>query len=128
MIKLICLMNRKPGLTMEEFKAYYEDHHVPLITRLLPHTIDYRRNFAEDVQHHAGHLPDGPPTERLFDVVTELTYATEDMHQKTLDALADPEIGRIIAEDEEKFFDRTSMRVFVVDERRSTPALAPVQA
>src|SRR5262245_28735697 len=120
MIKLVCFMNRKPGMSMEEFKRYYEENHVPLINRLMPFWQDYRRNFVEDREHSAAHMAPGRQTGAMFDVMTELTFASEEMHQKCLDALADPVIGKIVAEDEEKFFDRSSMRTFVVDERRSS--------
>ena len=113
-------MKRKPGMTMDEFKAYYEDHHVPLINRLLPHATDYRRNFVEPAQHAAGHMAEGRSSDHLFDVMTELTYPSEEMYQKTLDALADPETGGIIAADEAKFFDRLSMRSFRVDKRQTS--------
>lgn len=119
MIKLVCFMNRKPGMSMDDFKKYYEENHVPLISKLTPFWQDYRRNFREDREHSAAHMEPGRPTEALFDVMTELTFENEQMHQKCLDALADPVIGKIIAEDEAKFFDRASMRTFVVDERRS---------
>lgn len=119
MIKILCFMNRKPGLSMEEFKAYYEDRHVPLIHRLLPHAIEYRRNFVEDRPHETGHMVQDRERGVTFDVLTELTYASEEMYQRTLDGLADPEIGSLIAEDEARFLDRESMRVVIVDERRS---------
>ena len=119
MIKLVCFINRKPGMSMEAFKAYYEQHHVPLISRLMPFWQDYRRNFMEDTEHRAAHAEPGRANERLFDVMTELTFETAEMHRKCLDALADPVIGKLVAEDEAKFMDRASMHTFLVDERRS---------
>lgn len=120
MIKLVCLMNRKPGLSMKEFVTYYEEHHVPLIDRLLPFHSDYRRNFiVEGSAHRPAHLDPAREDVRDFDVITELIYDTQEDYQKIMDALADPEIGRIIAEDEANFFDRASIRTYVVDERRS---------
>jgi len=121
MIKILCFMNRKPGLSMEEFKAYYEERHVPLIHRLLPHWIEYRRNFSEERPHNSAHMVETRPRDVEFDVLTELTYENEDMYQRTLAALADPEIGAIIREDEARFLDRETMRVVIVDERRSIP-------
>lgn len=119
MIKLVCFMNRRPDMSMEAFKDYYENHHVPLINGLMPFWQDYRRNFLVNKDHAAAHMAPGRPTGAIFDVMTELTFVDEEMHQKCLDALADPVIGKIIAEDEEKLFDRKSMRTFIVDERCS---------
>ncbi|WP_018502584.1 EthD domain-containing protein [Parafrankia discariae] len=60
----------------------------------------------------------GRVTERLFDVMTELTYESEEMYRKMVDALTGKEVGRLIAEDEAQFLDRSSMRTYIVDERR----------
>ncbi|ABW15152.1 Ethyl tert-butyl ether degradation EthD [Parafrankia sp. EAN1pec] len=119
MIKIVSLMSRRPDLTMNEFVAYYEEKHVPLVSRLLPFHSDYRRNFAvEGAEHRTGHMAPGRATERLFDVMTELTYENEEMYRKVVDALAGKEVGRIIAEDEARFVDRSSIRTYIVDERR----------
>lgn len=119
MIKILCFMRRKPGLSMAEFKAYYEEEHVPLIQRLMPFYAEYRRNFVEERQHETGHMIQDRSSDLDFDVLTELLYADEAMYQKNLDALADAEIGAIVREDEEKFLDRASMRVVIADERRT---------
>jgi uncharacterized protein (TIGR02118 family) len=119
-IKLVCFMNRKQGMSMQDFVSYYEERHVPLINRLVPFHSDYRRNFiVEGSSHRPAHLDPARGDTREFDVMTELIYETPADYHKVMDALADPEIGRIIAGDEAKFFDRASIRTFVVDERRS---------
>lgn len=120
MIKIVCLMNRKAGLSMADFKAYYENNHVPLVNRLIPFWTQYRRNFAvEGEDYHTGHLPDDVSANRPFDVITELTFDTREAYQKMVDALSDPEIGGAITRDEEQFFDRASIRVYIVDEHES---------
>ena len=46
MFKLVVLTKRKPGMTMEEFMDYYENHHVPLIMGLIgDYFADYKRNY-----------------------------------------------------------------------------------
>lgn len=103
MVKRVSLMFRRPGMSMADFRAYDEERHIPLVTRLLPPAQDYRRNDAvEGETHRSAHAAAGrPPAERLFDVLTELTYASP------------------VAEDEERFLDRTTMRSYVVEEFRS---------
>jgi len=120
MLKMVCMFNRRPGLSMAEFKAYYEERHVPLVTGLLANWCDYRRNYrAENTEHHAPHGDPGRSNETMFDVMTEITYESEAKYRATMAALADPEIGRRVAEDEDKFMDRGSMRVHLVEECRS---------
>jgi uncharacterized protein (TIGR02118 family) len=120
MIKLVSLLNRKSGMSMSDFRTYYEERHVPLITRLLPFAVDYRRNFAlEEQPYRTAHMAEGRPNDRVFDVMTELTFADMAMFQRMLDTLSDPEIGRLIAEDEANFLDRAASRSYLVEERRS---------
>lgn len=120
MIKIVCLFNRKPGLTMREFRDYYENNHVPLVTKLLPQPRTYSRSYArEDRDYVAPHgHADRPVAARAFDVLTELIFDSEEDYQKMVTALSDPEIRRTVARDEARFFDRASMRTYFVDEYR----------
>lgn len=119
MIKIVCLFSRKPGMSMAEFKAYYEQRHVPLIGRLLPPAQEYRRNYAiEGKAYAAAHAVEGRSTERLFDVMTEMTFDSEEAFQQMMDALADPAVGPLVAADEENFLERSTMRTFFVEEER----------
>jgi hypothetical protein len=120
-MKVICLLKRKAGTTAEEFRDYYENHHAPLALRLLPYFSDYRRNYIrrdlaykpEHIEHHPG-----PPP---YDVVMEFSCTTQDDADRLMAGMADPEIGRLLTEDEEKFMDRAAMVLFHVDEE-VTPA------
>jgi len=56
-----------------------------------------------------------------FDVVTELTFATKADYDKIVAGLSDPETGAIITADEENIFDRSKMRVFIMDTEASAP-------
>lgn len=117
MIKILCFLRRKDGMTLAEFKAYYENNHAPLIKRLLPFYDSYKRNFAAEVQNYAtGHINNKAAGARDFDVVTELTFSSQENYQKMIDALSDPVIGGEIARDEENIFDRDDIRVFLVEE------------
>lgn len=120
MIKMLCMMSRKKGMSRADFKAYYEANHVPLVERLLPFYVKYSRNFVCDVQdYQPAHVDNHADNEPEFDVVTSLTFESQAMYQKMVDALADPEIGGQIARDEENFFDRDAMRIYLVEEHRS---------
>jgi uncharacterized protein (TIGR02118 family) len=45
MIKSVSLLFRNPALSPEEFRAYWEDVHAPLVKRLLPGLVHYCGNF-----------------------------------------------------------------------------------
>jgi uncharacterized protein (TIGR02118 family) len=115
-MKVICLLKRKEGTTAEQFRDYYETRHAPLALSLLPYFSDYRRNYIrhdlaykpEHIEHHPG-----PPP---YDVVMEFTCPTQEDADNLMAAMADPEIGRQLTEDEAKFMDRDAMVLFYVDE------------
>jgi uncharacterized protein (TIGR02118 family) len=57
MVKLICFLKRKPGMSAEEFHRYWRDHHGPLVasTKSGRHAIRYEQNHrAGDAQEHLG--------------------------------------------------------------------------
>lgn len=120
MIKIVCLFSRKPGMSMVDFRWYYEQHHAPLVMRTLPPLKDYRRNYAvEGRDFEPGHAAESRQHDRPFDVVTEITFENEQAFAAVQAALSDPLIGAIIARDEEQFLDRATMRTFFVDEHSS---------
>lgn len=114
MFKCIALLRKKPSLTREQLVAYYEGQHAPLILRLLPGIVDYRRNFIDRDGAFAS-----PVADIDFDVVTEMRFADRAAYDRFLAAAADPAIAQAIAEDEENVFDRAATRMFVVEERSS---------
>ena len=115
MVKLVALISAKPGLGLDEFATYYENHHVPLVRSLLPGLGDYRRSYVtwdpsrilRDAQR-----PD-------FDVLTEVWFEDSEAFEQFKRAFAEPEVAKRIEEDEAKFMDRESIRIFIVDERRT---------
>jgi len=114
-MKMVLLLKRKPGITAEEFKNHYESSHAPLATRLL-HFGTYKRNYINKEElYSAGHVENAAPLPD-YDVVVEIGFESRDDYQKMLDALADPVIGKEIADDEAKFLDRDALQMFFVEE------------
>ena len=67
------------SVSVDEFKIYYENNHVPLIESLFPTLQDYKRTYLLE----SNMLNDALPLESEgggtpFDVITELTFASED--------------------------------------------------
>lgn len=109
--KLLIFLKRKPGTSLEEFRRYYEDRHVPLCMKYMAGPTGYVRRFVE-------------PTEGLpepdFDVVTELTYPDAAMRDGTLAVMSRDQMPADVIADEEMFIDRSKSRFFAVSEF-STP-------
>lgn len=121
MKKLTFLFKRKAGMTLEQFRDHYENRHVPLALRLLPYFSDYARNY---VRHDLAYRPEGLGVDNAvqFDVVTEVTFATEADYDLMMQRLADPAVSRQIIEDEERFMDRKATVMFFADEERTPRA------
>jgi uncharacterized protein (TIGR02118 family) len=113
MIKIIALIEAKPGLSQEEFRDYYEHHHVPLARRLLPMVREYRRNYL-DRAAWAGRSSGLPAPQA--DVVTETWFEDETAFQAFLRRLAEPAVEAEILADEAKFIKPSTVQMVRVDE------------
>jgi hypothetical protein len=107
MIKLMLFIRRKEGLTREEFRARYESGRVPLAVRELPHLRRYHRNYVQPMK--------GLPKPD-FDVCTEFWFDDWEGSKAASAYARDPVTGRVLAEDEAGFMDRSSMRFVLVEE------------
>lgn len=114
MYKVLGLFTRKPGMTKAAFVDRYESPeygHAQFAIKLCPWQEEYRRNHVcERPPITYAHIETSvaPPP---FDVVMVTKARDEAQAQLTADALADPVVGRMIAEDEEALFDRTKMTI-----------------
>jgi|SRR5579863_2091860 len=118
MIKLMAFVSRLPHVDREAFKAYYETRHAPLILGLIPSICGYERNYPDMSKYRP---PEGKTLDDVlgFDAVTVIRFADRDGLDAFKRAMRDPEIARIIREDEANFLDNSKSRLFVVDERVS---------
>lgn len=112
MIKMIAILKRKPGMTMEEFKRHYDTSHVPLVSGIMGKYLKaYVRNYSDG----ASPFPVGKPNE--FDCVTEFHY---DSMEDLLAAAAEiekPENAPLVRADELRFLDIDNVVVFVANTR-----------
>ena len=114
MIKLLVFIQKLPSISSDDFRTYYETHHVPLINSLLPMYAGYKRNYL----HHST-IANG--AERLWDVVTELFFANEADYARWIDALSDPNIIARIREDEAQFLLSSATQIWTVYETGTQP-------
>jgi hypothetical protein len=110
------MVRRKIGLSRNEFREYYESNHVPLALRLLPFFSEYKRNYPDQNEKYAPVHVVNAAAEPGFDVITEICFESRADYDRMLVALADPEIGRLMAEDEDKFIDRSCISMYLVEE------------
>lgn len=112
-IKMIGLLKRRPGMSPEAFREYYESTHRRIGEK-------YLRGFAgRYMRRYLTPFPNpltGALDEGEFDVVLEIWYPDRAAFDAANAQFAVADIAREIAEDEERLFDRGRMRFFFVDE------------
>ncbi len=112
MIKLVMPMKRRPGMTIPEFREYYETKHRLIGEKYLEgFASKYMRRFTNPTVDRDGELRDPE-----YDVFLEIWYPDQAAMEACGKTLSTPEAQQEIREDEEKVFDMRFMRSYVVDE------------
>lgn len=110
--KILMFMKRRPGMTLQEFQDYYENHHAPLCARYASGMKRYLRRF---ITAHPN--PDsGASGELPYDVITELWFDDEAVFRGTVQHLSTAIMPDEIVADEKRLFDRASIRMATVVE------------
>ena len=109
MITTIAFLKARAGMSRDEFVDHYENHHVPLVESIASGPFHCVRHYLSPADE-AGH-----PAE--FDAVTHMKFADAATRRTWLSLVLAPGSG--VAQDEERFLDRSRTRSFVVDERLS---------
>lgn len=115
MFKQVCLLTRKPGMSMEAFKDYYEQSHAPLLASMMPLALRYVRRFVQPEIHPFSHEPIKVP----FDCLMELWWKDRAEFEQAMAALGEGDNFRRIFEDEEKIFATHDNPGFSVEEFES---------
>ncbi len=110
--KILLMMKRRPGMSVAAFRAYYETHHVPLVSKYASGVRRYVRRYIDPHRHPET----GDPGELPFDVVTELWFDDEATFRGTLRYLTTTIMPDEIVADEHNLFDRASFRIATVVE------------
>lgn len=113
--RILLFMKRKPGLTMDEFRDYYENRHIPLCAPYMQGIAGYRRNYIVPQPH----AESGTNEELPYDVITEMFFDDEETYKNTVEYLANTVMPDEIVADEANFFHRPTMRMTTVVECES---------
>jgi hypothetical protein len=115
MFKIAILIKRRPGMSMEDFIKYYEGVHAPLAAPLLKGVKKYVRNFLHPYTNAVYNVTTEPPA----DVVTEFWLEDRAAFERCMEALSQPDVVAILGPDEEKLFDRSTLRFMVVEQHET---------
>jgi uncharacterized protein (TIGR02118 family) len=115
MIKMMLLLTRKPGMSFDEFRDYYENNHVPLACSFDTPLVRYRRNYV--VGETLGPC--------AYDCITEVWYDLDGKWSDHREQIVSAEMAKIIAADEANFLDRSATRIVVTEELNCPPEMLP---
>ena len=115
MYKVMVMIKRKRGMSMEDFINYYETRHAPLGASKVPNLKRYVRHFIRPF----GNDIYSADAESTYDVLTEIWFDDEADFRRGIDYLSDPETAAIIGADEEKLFERSSIRFMIMEDHET---------
>lgn len=119
MKQLIVGLKRKPGMSMEEFRDYYETSHAPLAVKHMGHLIkDYRRNYAQDRLTPVPLDQDGEGFDGYFDAVSVISFANQEDMEEFFRIATSPGLTELFVADEANFLDRDMQRFQIADQMR----------
>ena len=110
MIKVITMLKRKDGLTLEEFSRHWQEKHGPLLLKLVPGLKRYVLNTPVRLPRSG---------ELQFDGIGESWFDDLESWRRAADFYSGDE-GKPIWDDEEKFLDRSKLVFFVAEEKLIT--------
>ena len=113
--KILLFLKRRPGMTLEAFRDYYENHHAPLCAKYSSGLVRYVRRYLDPQPN-----PDsGASGELPFDVITELWFDDERAFRGTVRYLSTATMPAEVVADEMRLFDRARTRMATVAECES---------
>jgi EthD domain len=109
--KLLILIKRRPGMSVQEFRDYYENKHSKLGDDIgvKVGVVHYMRRYLEPL--NGGELE--------YDVLTEVWFEDPAKLDRVAGPLSRGEFPPEVAADEERFMDRTKTRFLKVVEHES---------
>lgn len=113
--KLLIFLKRRPGMSLQEFRDYYERVHVKLGEKYLTGVCRYVRRYVQPVP-----WPGKGATDELdFDVVTEVWFEDRGIFEAVVKAASRDAMPAEVVADEERLFDRARSRYATVIEFES---------
>ena len=114
--KILMFLKRRPGMTLQAFRDYYENVHSKLGEKYAAGGVcRYVRRYVEPLP---GSLP-GEGNELEFDVITETWFEDRSVFEKVAAFLSSGELPADVLADEERLFDRSKSRFMTVSECES---------
>jgi hypothetical protein len=111
----VIFLKRRPGMSIEAFRDYYENHHAKLCEKYSKGVTRYMRCFLNPLPNPETGRNDELP----YDVITELWFDDEATFEATVKYLSTSVMPAEVIEDEKHLFDRSKSRMATVIECES---------
>ena len=111
MFKTVEFLVRKPGISKEDFRDYYETKHRPLAFKTFPQIVKHVRNYTDDNPAMWSHDTDQP-----WDCIVEIYYKDKAGFEALNEFMSDPERNREVLEDGMNFLDIDKCGRLLVDD------------
>jgi EthD domain len=113
--KILMFLKRRPGMSLQAFRDYYEGVHSKLGEKYSAGVSRYVRRYIEPLP---GSRPD-ESHESDFDVITETWFEDRSAFERVARYLTGGELPAEVLADEERLFDRSKSRFTTVFECES---------
>jgi|SRR5579859_111093 len=111
MYRVFGFLTKRDGLSLPDFKDYYENHHVPLLLSKAPKPPVHTRRYVDRAKEL---MRTGLEVD--FDCMVEVAFSDQNAFLAYMGKLFGPEaVDDAIAVDEAKFLDRSRTRAYVID-------------
>jgi hypothetical protein len=111
--KILYFMKRRPGMSVADFRDYYENHHSKFVQKYMtPAVKRYVRRYI-DAQPNP---ETGDSSELAYDVITELWFEDEAIFRTMVKYLSTSIMPDDVIADEKNLFDRPKIRIATVTE------------
>ena len=110
--KVLVFLKRRPGMTVAEFRTYYEEVHAKLCAKYAVGARRYLRRYVDPMPQPLT----GATDEMDFDVITELWFDDRAVFDAVIKYAARGKLPPDVLADEEHLFDRARSRFATVIE------------
>lgn len=116
MFKVMYLLKRKPGISMEEFIHHYETSHAVIGKSIFDgRAIRYVRRYLRPMDDFIA--AEAPLV--TYDVAMECWFEDRAHFDAAVEASSEPNLLNLIIEDEMRFLDRTTRAAYVIEEHET---------
>jgi hypothetical protein len=130
MIRLVYLLRRKPGLTLEEFHTIWRDEHGPLVASHQNHLgiVRYTQSHRLDDPMNGAMAAARGGMEPAYDGVAEAWWESEESFTSAVSTDAGRRAGSELLNDEARFIDLASSPLWLAHEYPQVNPVEPVVA